>query len=161
MKEVAYHPYGTTVFCDDIRHEIGNKLTLVGCYTGVITFPNKAPSTLPTLGALTTIAVPLSFEMRHLVFSVEMFDGKKANTILQIEQDFTSLPELKQIPEDATMKQFNIPAQWSPLHFVGNGWISAKCKLNNELEFITGRVWVRFQNENPEAENTTNSHQAE
>lgn len=33
MAEISWpNPYGFTQFCDDVRQEIGGKLTLVGCY---------------------------------------------------------------------------------------------------------------------------------
>lgn len=34
MKEIEWpFPYGYTIFCDDIRTELGNKLSLMGCYS--------------------------------------------------------------------------------------------------------------------------------
>jgi hypothetical protein len=42
-------PLGYTVFCDDIRQEIGGKLTLVGVYSGEMTVFGTLPATLPKL----------------------------------------------------------------------------------------------------------------
>jgi hypothetical protein len=39
--------FGYTIFCDDIRKEYGEKLTLVGCYDGTIILHNPFPFTFP------------------------------------------------------------------------------------------------------------------
>jgi hypothetical protein len=43
---------GHTIFCDDIRHEIGSKMTLVGVYTSVMYIHDDFPFTLPKFGIL-------------------------------------------------------------------------------------------------------------
>src|SRR5262249_159168 len=39
--------YGYTIFCDDIRVEVGGKLTYVGGFQGVMTVHMPFPATLP------------------------------------------------------------------------------------------------------------------
>ena len=41
--------WGYTIFCDDIRVEIGNKLTYVGTYSGQLLIHGSFPSTIPKL----------------------------------------------------------------------------------------------------------------
>ncbi|TPW22566.1 hypothetical protein FH712_16630 [Marinobacter nauticus] len=43
-----------SIICDDIRHEVGDKISLMGCYSGVM-FVNEFPAALPKLGAYTRI----------------------------------------------------------------------------------------------------------
>jgi hypothetical protein len=38
--------FGYSIFCDDIRSELGGKLSFIGCYNGVIFVPPKFPSVL-------------------------------------------------------------------------------------------------------------------
>jgi len=40
-------PYGTTIFCDDIRLEASGKVTLVGVYIGDLIVLGTLPTTLP------------------------------------------------------------------------------------------------------------------
>ena len=40
-------PSGHTVFCDDIRHEINGKITLVGTYTNIMYISGSLPHVLP------------------------------------------------------------------------------------------------------------------
>lgn len=42
-------PYGTTVFCDDVRHEVGGKKSLMGIYSGDMIFAGSAPAVMPNL----------------------------------------------------------------------------------------------------------------
>lgn len=42
-------PSGHVVFCDDIRHEVGGKITFVGTYTQVMYINGSLPTVLPKL----------------------------------------------------------------------------------------------------------------
>ena len=46
-----------TTFCDDIRQEIGGKISLIGVYNGVLYVP-QFPATLPKLWLMTTLVMP-------------------------------------------------------------------------------------------------------
>jgi hypothetical protein len=39
--------FGHATFCDDIRMEVGNKLTFVGCYSGFMFLNSEFPATIP------------------------------------------------------------------------------------------------------------------
>ncbi|TCR63115.1 hypothetical protein [Bosea sp. BK604] len=39
--------YGYSIFCDDIRNEVGGKLSFVGCYNAVMFVPQSFPFVLP------------------------------------------------------------------------------------------------------------------
>jgi hypothetical protein len=47
----------STTFCDDVRQEIGGKLSLIGVYNGVMYVP-QFPVTLPKLWVLATYSMP-------------------------------------------------------------------------------------------------------
>jgi len=61
--------YGYTIFCDDIRYEVGGKVSFMGSYAGTMILNSPFPATLPMLAMCITIAqrkrifVP-SFELR-------------------------------------------------------------------------------------------------
>jgi hypothetical protein len=44
--------FGDVTFCDDIRNEVGGKITLVGVYPHVMYVHSDFPATLPKLGLL-------------------------------------------------------------------------------------------------------------
>ena len=51
-------PFAFAIFCDDIRFEIGNKVTLVGIYSGDM-FLQELPAFIPKLGVAVTLVTPL------------------------------------------------------------------------------------------------------
>lgn len=57
------------IYCDDIRNEVGNKLTLVGCY-GADLVIERAPVTLPKLCVLTKIFTPANQPFERLTLRV-------------------------------------------------------------------------------------------
>lgn len=51
MKSIAQEsPFGSTIFCDDIRHELGGKVSYIGIYSGSINFNKPLPITLAKFG---------------------------------------------------------------------------------------------------------------
>jgi hypothetical protein len=60
--------YGYTIFCDDIRMEVANKLTFVGIYTGqFVIYTDVLPVVIPKLG------MSITYRQRHdrMVFPVQ------------------------------------------------------------------------------------------
>ena len=41
---------GTCIFCDDVRLEVGNKISLMGIYSSEILFTAAPPTVIPKLG---------------------------------------------------------------------------------------------------------------
>jgi hypothetical protein len=50
-------PFGSTVFCDDIRQEVADKHSLMGVYQGILVLP-ELPAAIPKLGFFITIFEP-------------------------------------------------------------------------------------------------------
>jgi hypothetical protein len=64
-------PYGVTIFCDDIRHEVGGKATYVGCYPDLWhVAASHFPITLPQLCLAVTYVVPASWPKGQLQINV-------------------------------------------------------------------------------------------
>lgn len=47
----------STIFCDDIRHEVGNKLSLIGVYNGQM-YVQQFPVTIPKLCLVAMLVTP-------------------------------------------------------------------------------------------------------
>lgn len=60
-------------FCDDVRHEIGNKYSLMGCYGSELIL-SDVPAILPKLCILVRAATPLDRLFKRLVFRVSSSD---------------------------------------------------------------------------------------
>lgn len=66
----------TAIFCDDIRKEIANKLTFVGCYDSELLVQN-APAALPKLCVFATIHTPISRKIKWVTFRVVQGESKE------------------------------------------------------------------------------------
>lgn len=73
------HTYGMTIFCDDVREEVGGKKTFVGCYLDVMKFLEPYPVLIPTFVMHATILEP--FEDANVPMNVkviyEKLDGQE------------------------------------------------------------------------------------
>ncbi len=66
----------TAIFCDDIRHEVGNKMSFMGCYQNELFVPT-APIALAKLCVYVTLLTPIARPVRSLRFRVLMDDDKE------------------------------------------------------------------------------------
>ncbi|MGE3990981.1 hypothetical protein [Pseudorhodoplanes sp.] len=70
--KILHHPdyFGSVIFCDDIRHEIGGKFSFIGVYSGAMQIHGDTPfpCVLPKLGisasysqAIDAVVIPIKF----------------------------------------------------------------------------------------------------
>src|SRR4051794_10954427 len=73
------------IFCDDIRHEVGNKVSLMGIYSADILFPGPPPVAFRTLG----IVAWLIFDVddRPTKFTIRVLVPPDRTEVLKIEAD--------------------------------------------------------------------------
>jgi hypothetical protein len=63
---VSADRFVTFQFCDDIRQEVGNKFSLIGCYGGVVQIA-PIPSVMPKLCAAVRVHTPIARPFKKLV----------------------------------------------------------------------------------------------
>lgn len=54
-----------TIYCDDVRREVDNKISLIGCYQGDM-LVSAIPGVLPKLCAVVTVATPYEEPFKQL-----------------------------------------------------------------------------------------------
>jgi hypothetical protein len=59
----------STQFCDDVRQEVGNKFSLIGCYGPAIDV-QPVPSVLPKLCAMVKVYTPLHRPFQKLIVRI-------------------------------------------------------------------------------------------
>jgi hypothetical protein len=64
---VSFEPFMWATFCDDVRQEVGNKLSYLGVY-GPNLVVQSFPTTLVKLCCVFSVRVPLSATPKHVVF---------------------------------------------------------------------------------------------
>jgi hypothetical protein len=75
--------YGSSIFCDDIRLEVGGKLAFAGVYGGAM-YSEQFPITLPKFYVYTVYQEDSALPHQHLQFRLYL-PGEKWNEVAQSE----------------------------------------------------------------------------
>lgn len=80
-------PSGFVTFCDDIRHEVTGKTTLVGVYSGQMVVGGTLPITLPQICAVITVRfLPPSEPIKSVI---KIFMSGQDEPLFMMETDIT------------------------------------------------------------------------
>lgn len=156
-------PYGTTVFCDDIRHEINGKMTLVGCYAAEMNFNGPAPGFLPSFAALVNIRIPKAIKFKSLALRVLKEEGKETTEILAAATEINQSDITKAVANaDAESKHeqilsITVPCRWNSLEMKNSGFIKVRANLDDGPEILLGALKVNFPNQTSDAQETEKS----
>lgn len=127
-----------TIWCDDIRQEVGNKPSFMGVYTGGIVI-DQLPAVLPRLCAWTHVSCHIEAPIKKLSISLERDDG---TVLIYIpETDFPE-PSEDAIQSEKSLQATMFGVQINPLP------IPADCKylhviVRTEEETLLGnKLWV-------------------
>lgn len=145
-------PYGITVFCDDIRHEINGKMMLIGCYSAEMNFNGPAPGVLPTFGALVNVRIPKGIRFGSFVLKVFKDDRDGTVEMFSVdaevpEKTFEDIETLNDngVTEGAEkVLSLSMPVQWSPLVLNGPGMIRVRVILDTGQEIRAGSLKINF-----------------
>lgn len=142
--------YGTTVFCDDIRHEVAGKMTLVGCYLAELNFNAPAPGILPTFAALVNLRIPTSVQFERLTIRVIKETDGEVEELFKTEINLSPDDKKKAMASsiddgDAPrIVMVNFPVRWSPIEFLKPGFIKVRGYLDDDNEIQAGALKVNF-----------------
>lgn len=82
--------FAYALYCDDIRHEVGGKFSLIGCYRGDLIVVGDLPATLPKL----CVAVWISTDIENPIKKASIRILQNEDEILSTELDVSSLEML-------------------------------------------------------------------
>lgn len=92
-------PSGFVTFCDDIRHEVTGKMTLVGVYGGQMIVGGTLPITLPQICAVITFRfLPPSEPIKPVI---KIFMSGQDDPLFMMETDITPAQEATAVAEGA------------------------------------------------------------
>lgn len=95
----------TAIYCDDIRREIGGKMSFMGCYESQLSVESM-PIALPKLCIFATAITPISRPIRSLTFRV-MLDEIDEVAQFVVSQDRLAMTQNEQ---DETITAQNVHA---------------------------------------------------
>lgn len=101
----------TAIFCDDIRQEVGNKLSYIGCYQGELFVP-MAPVALPKLCVFATVWTSKEKPFKSLTVRVVQ---DNTTELARIEIPEEGIKEASQITDEtSTRKAFSTAIVFAP-----------------------------------------------
>jgi hypothetical protein len=149
MKSIDWPtPFGYTLFCDDIRQEIGGKVTLVGLYSSDLIVFSDLPVTLPK------IALSVSY------FEVRGESEESLELRVYLPGDSDDTPTLRSTIADELLdklRKLDIPADvlaenprvglnlhigFSPITLTQEGWIRVRM-IRGQDEIRIGSLRIR------------------
>jgi hypothetical protein len=131
----------TAIFCDDIRHEVGNKMSFMGCYQGELFLPS-APIALAKFCVYVTLITPIGRPVRSLVFKVLQDDDKE---LARIELPDEALRNSNFVVEGlATRAGLNAAMVFSPF-VIEKSTILRVLAITEEGEVVGPRLLVKVQ----------------
>jgi len=141
--------YGITVFCDDIRHEINGKMTLVGCYASELNFSGPPPGVLPTFAALVHLRFPRNITFEALQITVIKVEGGESSEIFSADskvapEAFTDKSNAGEENAGEKVLSVVVPIQWTPLVFSGPALLRVRAKLDSGKEVRAGSLVINF-----------------
>lgn len=139
--------YAYCHFCDDIRQEVGNKLTIVGLYNGEMLLP-FVPILLPKLCIASYLTTSSDKPIKTLEMRVE-HNGNVIGNVEVPEQDLRQLSEiaLGRGTTDDPVKEFSIGVNsaYSPIAIEGPGIIRVVMVADGQ-EYLAGRLRIKLEN---------------
>jgi hypothetical protein len=122
-----------TLFCDDIRQEVGGKLSFIGAYSGVL-FVVGFPVTLPRLCLFVKVVTPAADPLRTLTLRV-LRDEEILQEITADEEQLAvacdSVEDMTQEELDDRVLTANFVLVFSPIQFHGPGTLRVRVQTEN------------------------------
>ncbi len=128
-----------TLFCDDIRHEMGGKLSFIGVYSGSLYVP-AFPVTLPKLCLSVKIITPADEPLRTVTLSVLKDEDTLQEIAVDEEQLMAASDSADEQPQERVqVMQFALV--FSPIQFDGPCILRVRAQTEDgELRGLALRV---------------------
>lgn len=142
MTEKRLAPFGYTIFCDDIRHELGNKTSLIGVYENDMLFQHPTfPLLIPKLVMAIVVEVPKADLPDKIKLEI-FFPGDEeipmhtdtVNTTDAVSQRYETMQgETSGNAADRETFKFTFQLVLSPAKIDELGFIKVRAHLDGEL----------------------------
>jgi len=126
---VTNEPHVFCLYCDDIRHEINGKVSLIGVYQGGMNVHGATPQVLPQLVVSVFVSTPIDRPLDNLCVEVMLNDL----TVLTTTPPAEALQEMKNaVLQDNEASTFSIQMVFVLQPFQVSG---------------SGKLWVRLSSD--------------
>ena len=137
------------VFCDDIRHEVGNKSSLIGVYSGEMILVGNAPLIIPKFCMDLTISSPRDEPMKSLSVLASMGEDPLIKAELSSDEleagQKAAMVARNGIDDDDPLGRLSVRIQLvaSPLNVSSEGVINVVAVVDGQ-EIQAGRLRIRI-----------------
>lgn len=141
-------PSGYVIFCDDVRHEVSGKQTLVGTYGTEMTVYGTAPAVVPSLSAVVRFREDPANLPRPVRFEVLKISRDQKTTLAEATIDLPAANAELRFPEPLedearVFVEVGFIARISPLEISENCQIKVRAYVNGD-EIRLGSLVVRL-----------------
>lgn len=146
-------PYGVSTFCDDIRFELQNKISLIGCYGSELILHDRPPIVLPKMGILIHVRTPperlpsIKITVTAPGMGDPIFVFERPPETEELESTALQKWEAQGIDttDIAPQRGVMIPAVFSPLHIAKIGFLKVRMDYGDQKGIRIGSLLVKFQ----------------
>lgn len=122
--------YMETIYCDDVRSEIGNKLSFMGIY-GPNILLNEFPAVLSKLCAVMSLHLPPDTQAERVTFSLYKDDEEIGRSTALLADVRKAATEQGEVNEERRLT-IRFIAQITPLQLEGPCRLKAKAEIDGE-----------------------------
>jgi hypothetical protein len=152
MKTVPQPRFGHTIFCDDLREEVGGKVSYMGIYRQQLNLATPFPTALPKLVVMVTWQEPAIEE--YIPITVQIFlpgqddsDEPAVNATIPADPVNNMVFPLEITAEDK-LRILLIPATFAPMQFEAEGKIRVQVVRGDEI-YKLGSLLIRAPDASP------------
>jgi hypothetical protein len=131
----------TTIFCDDVRLEVGNKFSYMGCYTGQL-FVHALPLTLPKLCVAMQAVTPADNPFKQIKFHLLKGDEILTESVMIVSDMPVPPRPLVQSPGDELRLMVGQIFQISPFLVTEPCVLRARAITEDEEELKGGGLAI-------------------
>lgn len=134
--------YGITLFCEDIRFELGGKVSYMGIFGQDMTLAAAKPALLPKMAFAIHLSIPSSLSRARVRIAVRQeTKGHPTIDLAGVEGEFERPPEIPADDGVFTYLTFHLAAV--PFHIVDDCELAVRAYVDDR-EVKLGRLPVRF-----------------
>lgn len=128
-------------FCDDIRYEVGNKVSLMGIYSKDLIFP-----TLPAFVGRLGVVLTIDTDINEPIETIKVLVEKDAETLIELtpeklEQDYQSTARLAEHHDEPSRLSLNMHIMLSPMTIASACMLRVKVTIDG-VEYMAGKIRV-------------------
>lgn len=143
-------PEGHTIFCDDVRYEIGDKFSLIGVYNNYLVM-DQMPGTIAQIHACVAFRNYVWAD-DEVVFRILFEDATTDAHVLLIEDRASFVPLEDAVPGDPAFENRYQEIRWnfriSPLTVTGPGRLKARAYIGDD-EYRLGSLEIEGSTTEP------------